>query len=83
VRLSEGQLDALRNLAHKRGGELVGWISIPDAQELTELGLAIRTRSGWEITEAGLAALNGEAARPPSDGVVVRPQFGPRPPPED
>ena len=83
MRLTDTQLEALRNLAHKRGGELVGWISIPDAQGLTELGLAVRTRSGWEITEAGLHALNGEPTRAPSDGVVVRPQFGPRTPPED
>ncbi len=48
------ELQALRNLALKQAGEDVDWINIADARTLTEQGLARRTRSGWEITAAGL-----------------------------
>jgi hypothetical protein len=55
--LSAGHLDALRNLARKRDGQQVGWIAIAEAQGLTDLGLARRNRSGWEITASGQATL--------------------------
>ena len=55
--LSPGQIDALRNLARKKAGDAVGWIDIEEARGLTELGLADRTRSGWQITADGEAAL--------------------------
>lgn len=56
--LSPAQLDTLRNLSRKRDGFETGWVSIAAAQGLTELGLAVRTRSGWEITTAGRDALS-------------------------
>jgi hypothetical protein len=55
--LSEGQLDALDNLAAKKAGEAVAWINIADAMSLARLGLAVRGRQGWVITPAGAAAL--------------------------
>lgn len=56
--LSDGELQALRNLAEKRGGSDTAFVNIADARQLTELGLAIRSRQGWEITEAGVSYLN-------------------------
>jgi hypothetical protein len=59
--LTEGQLNALRNLAHKQAGDPVPFINISDARALTELGLATRSREGWDITPEGgawLAALD-------------------------
>ncbi len=53
------ELCALHNLADKQAGEDVNWINIADARALTELGLARRTREGWEITAEGLAMVNG------------------------
>jgi hypothetical protein len=58
--LSEGQLTALRNLASKQAGKPVDFINIADARALTELGLAIRSREGWDITPAGGEALAAE-----------------------
>ena len=51
--LSLNELCALHNLAGKHAGEHVDWINIADARALTALGLARRTRSGWEITVEG------------------------------
>jgi len=55
--LSPGQLTALRNLSEKQNGGEVDWISIADARTLTDLGLAERNPSGWNITPAGMTAL--------------------------
>jgi len=55
--LTSGQLHALRNLAHKRAGNITAFVNIADARLLTELGLAARSRQGWDITAAGLARL--------------------------
>ena len=75
VRLSDGQLDALRNLSIKQDGGVVDWISIAAARGLTDLGFAERTQSGWRITSAGAAAL-GLAPSPRSAGAtVVRDRF--------
>jgi hypothetical protein len=57
LRLSSGQLTALRNLARKKAGLQVGWIVIADALGLTDLGFAARNRSGWQITAAGASLL--------------------------
>jgi hypothetical protein len=57
VSLTDGQLHALRNLGDKHAGNLTAFVNIADARHLTELGLAIRTRQGWDITDAGLARL--------------------------
>jgi hypothetical protein len=48
---------ALNNLERKHAGQDVDFINIAHAQSLTDLGLAIRTREGWEITDSGLHAL--------------------------
>ncbi len=59
--LTKGQLTALRNLALKRTGKPVDFIKIADARALTELGLAIRSQEGWDITDEGEAALAAES----------------------
>jgi hypothetical protein len=79
MRLSAGQLTALRNLARKQQGEAVDWIHIADARALTDLGFATRGAAGWTISPAGLAALkaeadDGDADAADSDHSVV--QFG-------
>jgi hypothetical protein len=56
--LTEGELHALRNLAEKSAGNVTPFLRIADAQRLTELGLAIRSQQGWDITPAGGAYLN-------------------------
>jgi len=55
--ISDKERRALHNLADKQAGDDVDWISIADARALTELGLAKRTPSGWEITPKGLALI--------------------------
>jgi hypothetical protein len=57
--LTDGQLEALRNLARKRDGGDVPFINIGDARALTGLGLAARSREGWDITPAGAEHLAG------------------------
>jgi hypothetical protein len=60
--LSARLTTALQNLADKQAGKAVDWINIADARALTELGLAQRSREGWDITAAGVSEL---AARKP------------------
>jgi hypothetical protein len=55
--LTDGQLEALRNLARKGEGETVPFINIADARALTELGLARRSREGWDMTAEGRAVV--------------------------
>lgn len=55
--LTAGELRALRNLSEKHAGNVTPFLRIADAQELTELGLASRSRQGWDITNAGIAYL--------------------------
>ncbi|MBU1377595.1 MAG: hypothetical protein KKE02_10535 [Alphaproteobacteria bacterium] len=55
--LTEGQLDALRNLGRKSGGDVTAFVNISDCQHLTELGFASRSRQGWDITTGGSAYL--------------------------
>ncbi len=55
--IDDGCLEALRNLQRKQKGEDVGFINIADARALTELGLALRTPQGWQITDAGVRLL--------------------------
>jgi len=76
--LSPAEADALSNLARKKAGDAVGWVAIAQARALADLGLALRTRSGWDITEAGEAALSEhQASQPdaPPDGPIP---FAPR-----
>jgi hypothetical protein len=91
MRLSAGQLTALRNLARKQQGEAVDWIRIADARALADLGFADRGRAGWTISAAGLAALKtepdrGDGGEGGSDHSVVRlspPTGGPDKPQDD
>lgn len=55
--LTEGELLALRNLSEKHAGNVTPFLRIADAQQLVELGLASRSRQGWDITAAGSAFL--------------------------
>ena len=64
--LSLKELSALHNLADKQSGQDVDWINIADARALTELGLARRTRGGWEITAAGLALVRAQSGEGPT-----------------
>jgi hypothetical protein len=57
--LTDRQVRALRNLAEKRAGNVTAFLNIGDAQRLTLLGLASRSRQGWDITAAGAAYLAG------------------------
>ena len=82
LNLTQGQGQALRNLARKKAGAIVGWIAIAEAQSLAEAGLAARTAAGWVITPAGEAAL--EQWRPEVDATderCVMIPFPSRPPP--
>jgi hypothetical protein len=65
--LNEGQRTALRNLALKKAGAEVDWITIADARALTELGLAERNRSGWQITPEGEALLEAGKTDDPAN----------------
>lgn len=67
MNLSPGQLEALQNLGRKQGGETTDWINISDARSLTELGLAERHSSGWQITKSGSALLAGESVEAAAD----------------
>ena len=60
--LSEEHLRALGNLNRKKAGEEVDWVNIAAARALTELGFAERDLTGWKITDAGVAALQGQAS---------------------
>jgi hypothetical protein len=62
--LTASQLEALRNLASKKAGDHVGFVNIADARALTDLGLAQRSREGWDITPEGSAFLTGETDAP-------------------
>ena len=63
--LTDGQLEVLRDLAWKKAGGTVGFVNISDARALTELGLAQRSREGWDITPEG-SALLAEQPQPPA-----------------
>jgi hypothetical protein len=73
--ISDKELAALRNLADKQAGKDVDWINIADARALTELGLARRSREGWDITAEGLALLKAA----PAGGPTLVPQDEPPP----
>ena len=70
MRLTPGQMDALRNLARKKAGSQVGWIVIADALGLTTLGFAARNRSGWQITAAGESLLAHHEQRAASASIA-------------
>ena len=68
--LTEGQLAALRNLARKGAGDVTAFVNIADCQRLTDLGLAVRSRQGWDITTEGSAHLARHGAGEWRDGLV-------------
>ena len=74
----EDVLLALQNLARKGAGEAVGFINIADARVLTDLGLATRSREGWDITALGssLLARRRRMLRRPSAGLRRAPASG-------
>ena len=59
--LTRGQLETLRDLARKKAGESVRFVNIANARTLTELGLAQRSREGWDITPAGSELVMGDS----------------------
>jgi hypothetical protein len=62
--LTDAQLNALQNLALKKSGGEAPFINIGAARALTELGLAERSREGWDITPEGSAFLARRAGPP-------------------
>lgn len=76
--LTPGQLGTLQNLARKKAGATVGWVDIAEARGLTELGLAARNRSGWEITPEGEAVLERQSASAVVESAPATLQFRPR-----
>jgi hypothetical protein len=62
--LTDAQLNALENLARKKAGQDAPFINISAARALTELGLAERSREGWDITPEGSAFLAKRAGPP-------------------
>lgn len=77
MKLTDSQLDALRNLSRKKSGAEVGWIAIAEARDLTDLGFAARKASGWEITPAGAARLEQEHPDRDAIATIVEGRFGP------
>jgi glutamine cyclotransferase len=63
--LTPSQREALQNLARKKAGDHVGFVNIADARTLTDLGLAQRSREGWDITPEGSALLAGDGDAAP------------------
>ena len=57
---------------------MVGWVDIAEARGLTELGLAARNRSGWEITPEGEAVLERQSASTDVEGAPATLPFRPR-----
>lgn len=55
--LTPSEAAALRNLADKKSGSVTAFVKIADARRLTDLGLAERSRQGWDITAAGATFL--------------------------
>jgi hypothetical protein len=72
--LTHGQRTALQNLLRKKDGQSVDWITIADARALTDLGLAERTRSGWQITKLGETVAADTPVKSTSELVFL---FGP------
>lgn len=69
--LNDGQLAALKNLSRKRDGAMTAFLNIADARQLTELGLAVRSRQGWDITAAGTAYLERVGAGEAQDSTPL------------
>jgi len=62
--LTDAELHALQRLAEKKAGATVPFINIAAARALSDLGLAARSREGWDITPEGSAFLARRAGPP-------------------
>jgi hypothetical protein len=65
--LTVGELRALRNLAVRQDDVVSPFLNIADARRLTDLGFAVRSRQGWDITPAGAAYLHRRDAAGPTN----------------
>jgi hypothetical protein len=54
---TEDVLRTLELLARKKAGQGIAFVNIAAARKLCDLGLATRSRQGWNITPAGSAEL--------------------------
>jgi hypothetical protein len=55
--LTPSQLKTLQDLAAEKASREAAYTNIADARVLTDLGLAERSRQGWDITAKGRAEL--------------------------
>ena len=62
--LTDAELHALQRLAEKKAGATVPFINIAAARALSDLGLAVRSHEGWDITPEGGALLARRAGPP-------------------
>jgi hypothetical protein len=81
--LTPSQLNALQNLSRRKTGEEGPFVNISAARALTELGLAERSREGWDITPAGAALLARLTPLGPEDGDAAPPLSRIGKPPDD
>ena len=77
MKLTPLQRNALQNLASKKSGAEVDWISIGDARALTEMGFARRGAGGWHITAEGEAKLREQPETPLAEVSQIK-AFTPR-----
>ena len=68
--LTAGELRTLHLLAQKKAGETVAFVNIAAARALCDLGLAVRSREGWDITPLGSAELARRHPDPPTEAPV-------------
>jgi hypothetical protein len=68
--LTPSQLQTLQNLAVEKTSALASFTNIADARLLTDLGLAERSRQGWNITAKGSAEV-AERAGPAFQGPAL------------
>jgi hypothetical protein len=71
--LTDLELHTLELLAQKKAGEQVAFVNIAAARTLSDLGLAVRSHEGWDITPLGSSEL-ARRASPPSESVPPDPR---------
>lgn len=71
-KLTDLELHTLEQLARKKAGETVAFVKIAAARTLCDLGLAVRSQEGWDITAMGSAEL-ARRAPPPSGSAPPHP----------
>jgi hypothetical protein len=62
--LTDLELHTLELLARKQAGDAIAFVNIGAARALSELGLAVRSREGWDITPEGSSELARRAGPP-------------------